>query len=152
MDPIGFGLEGFDAIGRYREKESIFVAPASDSARAQPKRIDLPLDAKGQIAGLPNSAFTDARQLGRILADSPVCQECMVRQMFRFAYGRRETSADQETIHRLFVKFRDSGFRFKELLIALVGSPEFSRGLDSISGLTQSARMDVSSKEPVGSQ
>ena len=150
MDPIGFGLEGFDAIGRYREKESIFIAPATDNARAQPKRIDLPLDAKGQIAGLPNSAFTDARQLGRILADSPVCQECMVRQMFRFAYGRRETSADQETIHQLFVKFRDSGFHFKELLIALVRSPEFSRGLDPVDRVAQAARIDVSSKEPVG--
>ena len=66
----------------------------------------------------------------RILAESPVCQECMVRQIFRYAYGRLETNSDQETIHQLFVKFRDSGYHFKDLLIALVRSPEFLQGLD----------------------
>ena len=121
MDPIGFGLESFDAIGRWREKESVSM-PA--------KRADLPLDTGGEIAGLPNSAFTDAKQIGRILAESPVCQECIVRQIFRYAYGRLETPADQETIRDLFVKFRDTGFHFKEVLIALVRSPEFLRGLD----------------------
>lgn len=128
MDPIGFGLENFDAIGRWREKETILIT--AENARAQPKKIDLPLDTGGEIAGLPNSAFNDAKQLGRILAESPVCQECMVRQIFRYAYGRLETPADQETIRQLFGSFRDSGFHFKELLIGLVRSEEFLRGLD----------------------
>jgi hypothetical protein len=121
MDPIGFGLESFDAIGRWREKESVST-PA--------KKFDLPLDTGGEIAGIPNSAFSEPKQLGRILAESPVCQECVIRQIFRYAYGRLETPADQETIHQLFVKFRDSGFHFKDVLIALVRSPEFLRGLD----------------------
>jgi len=121
MDPIGFGLESFDAIGRWREKETV-VTPS--------KRFELPLETGGEIAGLPSSAFSEAKQLGRILAESPVCQECIVRQMFRYAYGRLETSPDQETIQRLFIAFRDSGFHFKDLLIALVRSPEFLHGLD----------------------
>src|SRR5262249_51828623 len=132
MDPIGFGLEGFDAIGRYRDKEAIYIerATVEGNRPPPPKRIDLPLSPKGQIAGIPNSEFTDAKELGKILAASPVCQECMVRQVFRYAYGRLETSGDQETIRELFTKFKDSGFRFKELLIGLVRSPEFLRGLD----------------------
>jgi hypothetical protein len=121
MDPIGFGLEGFDAIGRWREKETVST-PA--------KKFQLPLETGGEIAGLPNSAFSEEKQLGRILAASPVCQECIVRQIFRYGYGRLETPSDQQTIHQLFVKFRDSGFHFKDLLIALVRSPEFLRGLD----------------------
>jgi hypothetical protein len=80
--------------------------------------------------GLPNSAFNDAKQLGRILAGSPTCQQCIVRQIFRYAYGRLETAADEETISGLYATFRDSGFHFKDLLIALVRSPEFLRGLD----------------------
>jgi hypothetical protein len=94
------------------------------------KKFDLPLDTGGEIAGIPNSAFSEPKQLGRILAESPVCQECVVRQIFRYAYGRLEAPSDQETIHQLFVKFRDSGFHFKDVLIALVRSPEFLRGLD----------------------
>jgi len=150
MDPIGFGLESFDAIGRFREKESIFIGAENESARAQPKKIDLPIDVKGQIAGIPNSAFTEVKQLGQILAGSPVCQECMVRQMFRYAYGRRETSADQATIDQIFAKFRDSGFHFKELVIALVRSPEFLRGLDPGDRVAQATDSDVQSLRRAG--
>ncbi len=117
MDPIGFGLESFDAIGRWRDKETILVNASEENRR--PKRIDLPLETGGEIAGLPNSAFSNARQLGSILAESPVCQTCIVRQLFRYAVGRLETPADQEVIDRLSARFRESGFRFQELLIAL---------------------------------
>jgi hypothetical protein len=132
MDPIGFGLESYDAIGRWREKETIFFA--ADNARAPAKKVDLPLETGGEIAGLPDSAFNDARQLGRILATSPICQQCIVRQIYRYAYGRLETPADEETISGLFAVFRDSGFHFKDLLIALARSPEFLRGLDDNRG------------------
>ena len=115
MDPIGFGLEGFDAIGKWRDQETI-VLPS--------KRVEVPLDTNGEIAGLTGSQFTDAAGLGRILAASPTCQECVVRQIFRYATGRMETEADQPTIQSLSVSFRNSGFHFKDLLIQL------ARGLD----------------------
>jgi hypothetical protein len=127
MDPIGFGLESFDAIGRFREHETILLE--GGERRRKAKTIDLDLDTKGEVVGIPNSEFSDSKQLGGILARTPVCQECIVRQMFRYAYGRLETSSDEETIHQLFATFRDSGFHFKELLIALVRSPEFLAGL-----------------------
>src|SRR5579862_1742699 len=133
MDPIGFGLESFDAIGRYREHETILIED-DGVRRRKPKTIDLDLDTRGEIAGIPNSSFSDSRQLGAILSQSTVCQECIVRQMFRYAYGRLETSADEETIHQLFATFRDSGFHFKELLMGLVKAPQFLAGLDDNQG------------------
>jgi hypothetical protein len=123
MDPIGFGLEGFDAIGRARSKETILIN-GSDPNRATPRKFDLPLETSGEIAGLPDSAFSDSKQLGRILAESPVCRQCIVRQIFRYANGRLETASDKETIQNLFARFRDSGFHFKELLIALATETE----------------------------
>jgi hypothetical protein len=132
MDPIGFGFEHFDAIGKWREKEMIAVPgrrggepPAG--GRGGPPPVPVDIDAQGEIAGLPNSVFTGARELGAILAASPVCQECIVRQMFRYSYGRLETSADEQTIDDLFGRFKGSGFRVKNLLMALVESPEFLR-------------------------
>jgi len=146
MDPIGFGLESFDAIGRFRQHETILIESPTGNRRAD-KKIDLDLDTRGEIAGIPNSAFSDSSQLGKILAQSPVCQECMVRQIFRYAYGRLETSSDEETIHRLFASFRDSGFHFKELLAGLVRSPAFLAGLDdNQEGLVQLPGPSVSSK------
>jgi hypothetical protein len=134
MDPIGFGLENFDAIGRWRDKETVFLQTAASDRGGAPKPIELPLETGGEIAGLTDSAFADAAALGRILAASPVCQQCIVRQMFRYAYGRVETQADRPVIQQLTAQFRDSGFRFRELLIGLVRSPELVRGLDDNNG------------------
>jgi hypothetical protein len=87
----------------------------------------LEINAQGEIAGIANSSFTGARQIGTILAESPVCQKCIVRQIFRYSYGRLETNADEKTIDQLYDQFKGSGFRFKHLLVALVQSPEFLR-------------------------
>jgi len=129
MDPIGFGLESFDAIGRLRSHETILIESPTGNRR-QDKKIDLDLDTKGEVVGIQNSAFTDSRQLGAILSKTQVCQECIVRQIFRYAYGRMETSADEETIHQLFATFRDSGFHFKDLLMGLVKAPQFLAGIE----------------------
>jgi hypothetical protein len=48
-----------------------------------------------------------------------------VKQVFRYAMGREETPADQPVIEALLAKFRDSGYRFRELLVALVTSELF---------------------------
>ena len=129
MDPIGFGLESFDALGRYRSHETILIESPTGK-RKDDKTINLDLDTKGEVAGIPNSSFSDARQLATILSQSTVCQECMVRQMFRYAYGRMETSADEDTVHQLYASFRDSGFHLTELLIDLMKSPQFMAGLE----------------------
>jgi hypothetical protein len=135
MDPIGFGFEHFDAIGQYRHQEMIPVprrgGGGGGGGRGGPPPIPLEIDARGEIAGLPNSNFSGARQLGSILANSPVCQECVVRQMFRYSYGRLESAADEKTIDRLYDQFKASGFKFKALLVALVQSPEFLRQWNS---------------------
>jgi hypothetical protein len=127
MDPIGFGLENFDAIGQWRDAEAIEFESGKRGAPAT--RVDLPIDPKGEMAGLPNGAFSEPKQIGRLLAGSRVCQECIVKQMFRYAFGRVETSADRDTIRAAFEAFRDSGFKFRELLVALVRSPQFLDGL-----------------------
>jgi mono/diheme cytochrome c family protein len=130
MDPIGFGLENFDAIGRWRDKETIVLpgrGAGEGGGRGKANNVALSIDTQGEIAGIPNSTFSDATQAGRILAGSPVCQKCIVRQMFRYSYGRLETGADEATIDRILARFKDSGFRFKALLLGLVESPEFVR-------------------------
>src|SRR5688572_5979603 len=55
MDPIGFGLENFDAIGRWRDKELIIFAATEGGNRTPAKRFELPLETGGDIAGIPKS-------------------------------------------------------------------------------------------------
>jgi len=128
MDPIGLGLEHFDAIGRWRDKEHIEIRPFIGDVFApkrQVKRFDLDIEARGEVAGIANSAFSDPVELGPILAGSAVCQECIVRQVYRYASGRLETSADEQTIRGLYDIFRKSGFHFRALLLGLVQTPAF---------------------------
>src|SRR5262249_2477342 len=129
MDPIGFGLENYDALGHWRETELIeFEGTGSGRNKTPPKTFDLAIDRTGEIAGLPNGAFSDPIEIGRLLAGSRACQECVVKQLFRYAFGRPETAADRESIRTAFTVFHDSGFKFKELLIALVRAPQFLEG------------------------
>ena len=87
--------------------------------------MELELDTRGHIAGIPKSEFSNPRELGRVLAASPQCHECVVKQVFRYASGRMETPADRPVIERALADFRDSQFRFKSLIIALAKWREF---------------------------
>jgi hypothetical protein len=87
--------------------------------------IELDLDTAGFIQGVDDSAFSNPKELGKLLAESNACQRCIVKQLFRYAFGREETAADQPTIDALLARFRDSGFKFRELVVALVTSELF---------------------------
>jgi hypothetical protein len=128
IDPIGFGLEGFDNVGRFREKVTIRTAQLRDAvtnSQTASKDIALPLDTKGYIQGIPNSEFSNAAELGKILAGDPTCQKCVVKQIFRYATGRQEAKSDQEQLDAMYKVFQKSGFRFRELVLALVTSDSF---------------------------
>src|SRR5262249_1856105 len=106
IDPIGYGFEKFDAIGARREKFHLtFTRDRKSSAAGPAKTVDLDLDPAGSVAGIANSAFTSPRELGAILAASPVCQECVVKQYFRYIAGRSETPADRPLLRKVFEDF-----------------------------------------------
>jgi len=128
VDPIGNGLERFDAIGQRREKLKLtfgqVFGEANQEKRAATTTVEVPLDTTGQVAGLPNSAFSSPKELGAVLAASPQCQECIVKQYFRYVAGRTETPADRPLIRRVLEEFKRSGFQFREMVISMVSAPE----------------------------
>jgi hypothetical protein len=127
IDPIGWGLEKFDAVGARRDKYTLLFRTAyhGEGKRQPPKSVELALDTKGWIAGIPDSEFSSPRELGAVLARTPQCQECVVKQYFRYIAGRMETPADAPVIRRAVEDFRNSQFRFKEAIISLVVAREF---------------------------
>jgi hypothetical protein len=128
IDPIGFGFEKFDAIGMRREKHKLLFYPSGSGVaarRAQPRQIELDLDTKGSVAGIAGSDFTSPKELGEILAKNRQCQECVVKQVFRYMSGRQDTPADRPTLAQAFSAFQESGYQLKELIVALVKSSEF---------------------------
>jgi len=126
IDPIGLGFEKFNAIGAFEPKMTLQFGSRADFQRGrQPTRVELDVDTTGFIQGIENSDFSTPKELGRLLAESNACQRCIVKQLFRYAVGREETGADQPVIEDLVAKFRASGYRFKELIVALVTSDLF---------------------------
>lgn len=132
MDGVGFGLEKFDAIGARRDQLVLeFHTKSKDDEEEGPSRppdkvVTLPLDTRAFVAGIPNSEFTSPVQLGAVLANSTVCQECIVRQYFRYQAGRTDAPSDRPLLNSVTENFRSSGFHFKELILSLVVLREFS--------------------------
>jgi hypothetical protein len=131
IDPIGFGLEKFDAIGQRREKLKLTfheTGHKADPEKETAKPVELDLNTEGMVAGIKDSRFTSPRELGNILSVSTQCQECVAKQLFRYATGRKDTPADRPVIRAAFETFQSSGFRFQELMIALMKWTTFAPG------------------------
>jgi hypothetical protein len=105
MDPIGLGLENFDAIGAYRSQEN-----------------SLPIDASGELDG---TAFSGPAGLADALAAHPKAPGCFARTVFRYAWGRLEASADEPFIQALTEAFEQNSFRVQDLLMSAATLPEF---------------------------
>jgi len=110
LDPLGFGLDEYDAIGAYRTK----------SAGGQP------IDASGTIEGVEGGGdFRGAAELGALLAKSPEFGDCVAQTLFRFATAREADTADECTVASMQASFHASGLRYPALLGAFVDSDAF---------------------------
>ncbi|MEQ1568870.1 MAG: DUF1588 domain-containing protein [Myxococcota bacterium] len=112
IDPVGFGMESFDAIGRYRTEEN-----------------GLPIDTSGWVADLDGAdvPFEGALELGQVLAASDAPRRCYATQWWRFAAGRLETPAQACALDALHRAFDASGGDLRELMVDLVRQPDFVR-------------------------
>ena len=121
MDPVGLAFEKFDAIGRHREKQAITFLPEhhGDNRSAKPVTVEVDVDTTGNLSGMKDGTFHSPAELGAILATKAECQECIVKQLFRYGWGRHETAADASLIRRATGVFRDSGFRLKDVIVFL---------------------------------
>lgn len=126
IDPIGLALEQYNAIGAFQPKMSLQFGSRGDASRGRrPTTIELDLDTAGFIQGVENSDFTSPKELGRLLANSKAAQKCIVKMLFRYALGREESASEQPILEDLLAKFRASGYRFQELVVALVTTDSF---------------------------
>jgi hypothetical protein len=119
VDPIGFGFEKFDAVGARRDNLVLEFSEGTRRNKGPVKKVSLPFNTNGNIAGIPDSQFSSPADMGAILAKSPQCQECIVKQYFRYSAGRTEGPADRPVIRRALERFQASQFQFKELILAI---------------------------------
>lgn len=105
IDPIGFGLEHFDAIGRYRGSDAGFAI--DDSA--------LYMD---------TDPFTGARALGALIHDDPQLPFCMAQKTMTYALGTSVLD-DACLVEDVNAKFAEGGYKMSDLIVETVKSPAF---------------------------
>jgi hypothetical protein len=110
IDPIGFGFESYDAIGRFQ---------ATDGGQ--------PVDASGEIKGSVDldGPFVGAVALARKLVASNQVRRCLVKQWFSFAHGRPDEAGDAASLAQALSRFGATGADVRELMIALVKTEAF---------------------------
>jgi hypothetical protein len=109
MDPIGFGLENFDAIGSWRDRDS-------DGST---------IDASGVLPG--GTTFNGAKELAVTLKADPRLTGCVVRQLLTYAIGRGPTPADACAMQEMTRKFDASANRLPDLFSIVASSEVFTQ-------------------------
>ena len=107
MDPLGFGLENFDAIGRYRTAEGKF-----------------PIDSSGTTPD--GRSFRSAVELENLLAAQPQSfAECVTEKMLTYALGRGLERYDKPAVRQIITRLSASDYRFSTLIREIVNSMPF---------------------------
>lgn len=116
IDPLGFPLEAFDAVGRHRERY-----PEGSA-----------IDTRGKLGD--GRILADVNDLGRYVAENPLFRPCMTQHLASYAVGRKlETLADRcQAASLLPVSGGEPAQGMRQLVHELVQSPLFrQRQVDS---------------------
>jgi hypothetical protein len=113
MDPLGFALENFDAIGRWREKDG-----------------DVVIDPSGTLSD--GRSFKGSRDLRTILkADPGAFTECLTEKLLIYALGRGLERGDRQTVCTIAERVARDNYRFSSLVLEIVRSAPFQMKKES---------------------
>lgn len=112
IDPLGFGLENFDAAGAWHDKK--FIG----------KKKTIPFDTKGK---LPNGkTYMNVHDMKKLLMDhKDNFTKSLIESLMGYAYGREIGFADAKLIDELLEKTKANGYRLGDLIVDIVSTPEF---------------------------
>jgi hypothetical protein len=108
MDTLGFGLENFDAIGAWRDRDG---------------RFDI--DPAGELPG--GAGFQGPAELMELLAErkkNDFCR-CLTEKMLTYALGRGLESWDRCTVRQVQQRLAANDYRFSALVTGIVTSDPF---------------------------
>ncbi|MFM1996838.1 MAG: hypothetical protein RLZZ111_1225 [Planctomycetota bacterium] len=115
MDPLGFGLENFDAVGGWRTRDG-----------------DTEVDAGGELPG--GRSFKGPKELRRVLLDrKDEFRRCLAEKLLTYALGRGLEWYDACAVERIAGRLAAEGDRFSVLVEEIVRSPAFRKRESSAS-------------------
>ena len=108
IDPVGFALENFDAVGRWRDNEG-------DSG---PIDVSGTLPGTGDIKGV--SGLEDA-----LLQRPDLFATTLTEKLLTFALGRGVEYYDAPAVRKILREAQPAGYRFSSLILGIVNSAPF---------------------------
>ena len=109
IDPLGFALEKFDAVGRWTEIDRMARTPIDSSGvMADGTPVDGPLDLRNAILARPDQFV-----------------QTFTEKLMTFGLGRAVEYHDMPTIRRIVRESAADNFQFSELVLGIVRSDQF---------------------------
>jgi hypothetical protein len=106
LDPIGLGLENYDAIGAWRTQDN-----------------GEPVDASGEFPD--GRTFSGPAEMAALVKADPNTPHCIAERVLVYALGRGLVETDQPHLDRIALDFAGGGYRFQSLLVAIAQSEPF---------------------------
>jgi hypothetical protein len=107
MDPLGFALENFDAIGRWRT-----IGDAGES-----------IDARGSMPD--GTGFEGIEGLREALLSSDLFVTTMTEKLLTYALGRGLEPFDMPTVRKIVRDAAAEDHRFSAYIVGVTASPAF---------------------------
>ena len=104
INRLGFALENFDAVGRYREKEKGKPIDATGSYRTRDDRT---------------VEFRGARELAKFLAESPETHTAVVERLFQYLTKQPILAYGLDQPAKLRKAFTDQKFNLRKLAVEI---------------------------------
>ena len=116
MDPLGFGLENFNAIGEWRDKDGAF-----------------PIDASGVLPG--GKTFQGPSELKAILlSEKDAFASAITDKMMTYALARGLERYDKAAMKEVTTKLAAGGYKFSTLVIGIAESMPFQMRRSDLQG------------------
>lgn len=109
IDPLGFALENFNAIGKWRETE---------------EDTNLPIDPSGTLnGGIDFQGYDDFIEL--LLGQEKAFQHCLAEKLMIYALGRPIDFSDASTLAAIVEETNRNGGTLAHMILAIVNSQPF---------------------------
>jgi hypothetical protein len=128
IDPLGFALENFDSIGRYRQIDHV---------------VGEPVDTASQLPdGQPIGGVDDLRDA--IMQRPQLFAENISESLLMYALGRPVEAEDMPAVRKIVQDAAEANFRFFDIVLGVVNSDQFrfveapgSEETQAVAGLQQ---------------
>jgi len=113
MDAIGFGLENFDTIGRWRDMEKV-------------GRKQVAIETRGTLPS--GQKFHNVNELKNLLLtkDDHLAQE-LIESLLAYALGRTVEFSDADDVEAIVVKLKKDHYRLRDMVREVALSPLFKK-------------------------